>query len=299
MMFLNFLVLLFLPFIFLGVINKTKAFWGGRKGASVIQPLYDFIRLLKKGEVISTSTSFIFTVAPVLKLAAILVAGLLTPMIGCKSVFSFDYDFILFIYSLGLSRFFSLLGAMDTGSSFEGMGASREATFATIVEPALFMILASLIFLSGQRSFVGILSSLSIYTESARLIIVLIIGALFIMLVTEGCRIPVDDPNTHLELTMIHEVMVLDNSGPNLAMMGYASALKMILISSLIINLVVPQMGIFLSFAMYIACSFLIAVIIGCIESWMARLRLTHIPQFLLSMSAIGILIISIIMLKL
>ena len=142
---LNIAFLLIFPFLFIGLINKTKAFWAGRKGASVLQPFYDFLKLLSKGEVISSPSSFIFIITPSLMFASIIFAGLLVPIFSHKAILSFGGSFILFAYIMALGKFFSLIGAMDTGSSFEGMGASREASFSTLVEPAFFIIISSIL----------------------------------------------------------------------------------------------------------------------------------------------------------
>jgi formate hydrogenlyase subunit 4 len=290
---LNFFVLLVLPFLFLGMINRVKAFWAGRKGASIFQPFYDFTRLLKKGEVISTTTSFVFQIAPTVTFASILFAGFLAPMAGHKALFAFQGDFILFAYILGLGRFFSIIGAMDTGSSFEGMGASREGTFGALVEPAFFIVIASLSALSGAASFETVLR----FPQSANglmiLILFLVIVILFIMILTEGCRVPVDDPNTHLELTMIHEVMILDNSGPNLALIHYGAGMKMVVLTSLLCAMVIPEPpGFLYSALIFIGIQALTAIIIGCVESLMARLKMTHVPHFILLMTSLSLIVL-------
>jgi formate hydrogenlyase subunit 4 len=214
--FFNILIILFFPFIFLGIINKVKALWAGRIGPSIIQPFYDFIKLLKKGEVISATTTFIFKLAPSIILMSIFFAALVVPMASHKSIVSFNGDFIVFAYILALGKFFSITSALDTGSSFEGMGASREATISTLVEPAFFIILSTFSLVSGKLSFAGIFSYLNYNNLIYTLVIVLCVITFFIMMITESCRVPIDDPNTHLELTMIHEVMILDNSGVDL-----------------------------------------------------------------------------------
>jgi len=296
---LNIIFLLTFPFLFIGIINKTKAFWAGRKGASVFQPFYDFIKLLKKGEVISTTTSFVFALSPSLMFASVIFAGLLVPVFNHRAILSFEGSFILFAYILALGKFFSLIAAMDTGSSFEGMGASREASFSTLVEPAFFIIMASIIALSGNYTF----QSLSLILQSSGsfgyLIIILSVFALFIMMLVEGCRVPVDDPNTHLELTMIHEVMVLDNSGPDLAFILYGSGMKMIILASLIANLIIPTgLSFFYSIIAFIGIIFILAIIIGTLESSFARLRMTHVFEFIFTMSSISLIILSLTMIS-
>jgi formate hydrogenlyase subunit 4 len=292
--FINILVLVFFPFLFLGVINRVKSSFAGRKGPSVFQPFYDFLKLLRKGEVISHTTTWVFWAAPAVILSSTLCAAVLTPLAGHRALLSFTGDFVVFAYLLGLSRFFAVISAMDTGSSFEGMGASREAAFSVLVEPAFFIIIASLAAMSGAFSFESVFFLLKKDGVLALLIIAMSVLTLFIMLLAEGKRVPVDDPNTHLELTMIHEVMVLDNSGPDLAFILYGSAVKIVLICSLIANLVLPPgLGAGVAFALYAGILVFLAVCVGVVESMMARLRMTHVPQFLFSMTAVGLIILS------
>ena len=236
-MIVNILIILIFPLLFTGIINKTKAFWGGRKGASIFQPYYDFIKLMKKGEVISRVTSPVFFLFPVISLSTVIFAGLLLPIIDHKAVISFEGSFILFAYILALGKFFSIIGALDTGSSFEGMGAAREAFFTSIPEPAFFIILGSISIFGEINSFENLFGLYHAGSELSLLIVVLTVIILFIILLVEGSRIPIDDPNTHLELTMIHEVMVLDNSGPSLALIQYGAAMKIMILSSLITEL--------------------------------------------------------------
>ena len=293
--FINIIFLIILPFITLGIINKTKAFWGGRKGASIFQPLYDFLKLLKKESVISADTTILFKIAPIILLATTIFAGLFIPMATGKAVIETNCGFIIFAYILGLGKFLSIIAAMDTGSSFEGMGASREACFTTLVEPAFFVLMASIGVITGNLSFVGfseLFKSTGIYEY---LIIGLCIFALLIMILTECCRVPVDDPNTHLELTMIHEVMVLDNSGIDLAIITWATGIKMILLSSLIANLLIPQeINIILSIFLYFAIIIVIGIIIGTIESAVARLRMFHVFEFVFAMTPLALVALSI-----
>lgn len=291
---LNMLMLLILPFLFIGIINRTKSFWGGRKGPPLFQSLYDVIKLFKKGEVISHTTSFVFQIAPVISFASIICAGLFVPMVHQKSILSFEGDFLLFSYILATGKFFNIISAMDTGSSFEDMGASREALFSSLVEPAFFMMMGTLGILAERLSFSSIIS-FSQRGEYVLLISMLCVIILFVMLLTEGCRVPVDDPNTHLELTMIHEVMVLDNSGPDFALIQYGAAMKMLMISSVMINLMLPDSLFGAGFiAAFIAMMALIAMIIGTLESLMARVRMTHVPKFILFMSSISFILLSV-----
>lgn len=290
---INIVIVLFFPLFFLGIINKTKAVIGGRKGASVFQPFYDFMKLMRKGEVISNTTSFIFSLAPIMILSSLLFAYIFIPISG-NSIMNFEGDFVLFAYLLGFSKFFMVISALDTGSSFEGMGASREVTFTSILEPGFFIIMGSVAFISGLKSFNDIHNLLLVPGHLILLIITLVVIALFIMMIVEGCRVPADDPNTHLELTMIHEVMVLDNSGPDFGFILYSSGLKMFLISSIIALFITPfGYNLYVGYLMYIAIVIASAIVIGIIESIMARVRMSHVLEFVLIMVSISFLILS------
>jgi len=279
-----------LPFFFIGIINRTKARWAGRKGPSVFQLYYDFSRLLRKGEVISKTTSFVFIVTPSLNVAAALFALLFIPIPFIGSMISFPCDFIAFTYALGLAKFMLVLAALDTGSSFEGMGASREVTFSTLVEMAFFIVLGTLALLTNQISFEAIFATITVSAGYSLLVKILLVASLFIMLLAEGSRVPIDDPNTHLELTMIHEVMILDYSGPDLAFMVYAASMKMMLIALLIANLCIPpNLPSIAALCLFIGILLFIYISIGAVESLIARSRMSHVPQFIFVMTALSL----------
>ena len=293
---LNILILLFAPFLTIGVIKKTKAFWAGRKGASVLQPLWDFIRLMKKGAVYSKTTSWVFKLAPAFSLATVIFASLFVPLATGTSAINMPFSFIIFAYILGLGKFFSLLSALDTGSSFEGMGASREACFSTIVEPAFFIMMASLATLSQNYSFISFKSILLNAGVYGYLIIILAVVTLFVMLLVEGCRVPVDDPNTHLELTMIHEVMVLDNSGVDLGLITWANAIKIFLFEALIVNLLIPySLPESTSVLLFLLLIYILSFVIGTVESAIARFRMTHIFEFIFIMTITSLLVLALV----
>jgi len=295
----NISVLLLAPFFVTGIIKKTKAFWAGRKGVSIFQPLWDFTRLLKKNQVISLTTSWIFRFAPIVIFATTIFAGLFVPMLCGNSIINIEGAFIIFSYILGLGKFFALISAMDTGSSFEGMGASREACFTTIIEPAFFIILSSIIALTGNYSFKSLSMILTSVGTFGILIAVLAVIALFIMLLAECSRVPVDDPTTHLELTMIHEVMILDNSGQDLAVISWAAGIKMVILESLIANFIIPaNISIWLSAILFLMILAFIAVIVGTLESAIARLRMSHVFEFIFSMSSFALIILSLVAIK-
>lgn len=291
---INILILLIAPFFVMGIIKKTKAFWSGRKGVSLLQPFFDFIKLLKKDAVYSSTTSWVFKLAPLISFATIIFASLFVPLTNGQAIINFPFAFIIFAYILGLGKFFSILSAMDTGSSFEGMGASREANFSTIVEPAFFITLASIGALSHTFSFASFKNILSNAGVYGFLIIALTAFTLFVMLLIENCRVPMDDPTTHLELTMIHEVMILDNSGVDLAFISWASAIKLFLFEALIVNLILPiNLGDFGATILFLAAIVLLSIIIGTFESCIARFRMTHIFEFIFIMSLMALLILA------
>ncbi len=293
---LNILILFIAPFILLGILKKTKAFWAGRKGVSIFQPLWDFIRLMKKDAVYSTTTSWVFKFAPIASFSAIIFASFFVPLATGKAIINVPFAFIIFAYTLGFGKFFSIISALDTGSSFEGMGASREACFSTIVEPAFFIMMASIIALSQNYTFESIKLILKNAGVYGVLIIILAAVTLFIMLLVESCRVPVDDPTTHLELTMIHEVMILDNSGPDLGLITWGAAIKMFLFEALIANLILPLGESTLwNILLFLAIVALISFIIGTVESAIARFRMTHVFEFIFIMTLTALLILALV----
>ena len=294
---INLLIILAIPFIYIGVINKTKAVFSGRKGAPIIQPFFDFIKLMRKGEIISTTTTYVFQISSVIFLSTVVFAGLLIPGAGHQSILMFEGNFILFVYILSIGKFFMLINAMDTGSSFEGMGASREAFYSSIPEPAFFIILGALCLFQDTFTFDKLVNVIKNRSELGILIVILISAILFIILLIEGKRIPIDDPNTHLELTMIHEVMALDNSGPSLGFIQYGSAMKMVLISMLILDFLIPaNLGLPVSVGLLLIGLYIIAIAIGVIESTIARFRLVRIPDFILPTLSMSLIVMFIIL---
>jgi formate hydrogenlyase subunit 4 len=283
--------------LLLGITNKTKARFGGRVGPPVLQLYYDLTKLFQKGSVFSTTTTWVFRAGPVVGLVTTAMAVLLVPFAGPTAPISFVGDPILLVYLLGLGRFFTASAALDTGSPFEGMGAAREVTFACLAEPAFMMGLLVLARLSHSFQLSTMLgNSLAPYWSSAGASLALVLVSWSIILLTENCRIPFDDPNTHLELTMIHEVMVLDHSGPALGMILYGAALKLFIFGALIVRLVFPPIGSgLLAWPLFVLGMLAVAVLIGIVESTMARLRLTHIPVFLVAaclLSGFGVILL-------
>jgi len=278
------LVPVLFPPLMLGVIARTKARLAGRRGPPILQPYFDLARLLRKGIVRSRTTTWVFFAGPVVGLVTALLAALLVPLGTHGALVGFPGDLIAFAYLLALGRFFTIAAALDTGSAFEGMGAAREAAFSCLAEPAAFFALLVLVKLSGSFSLGEMLgpSLPTLWTVGAPSLGLAAVS-LFVVLLAENCRIPFDDPNTHLELTMIHEVMVLDHSGPPLALILYGSALKLFAYGLLLVRMVTPfELSTSASgVAASLAGLLLLAVLIGFVESVMARLRLVRVPSLL------------------
>jgi formate hydrogenlyase subunit 4 len=279
-------LLLAMPPLLLGVIQKTKAFFAGRSGPPLLQPYYDLARLARKGVVLSEATTWIFAAGPLVSLLALLLAGLLMPLGGSPAPVGFAGDAILFFYLLALARFFTTAAALDTGSAFEGMGAAREVTYACLSEPAVFFALLALARLSGSLSLSPILlGPHAALPEVSAAPLVLVAAGLAAVLLAENSRIPVDDPATHLELTMIHEVMVLDHSGPLLGLVEYGAAVKLFVLGALLLHLVAPlRTGLAgADWALFAGLLLALAIAVGVVESVMARLQLRHVPHLLVA----------------
>lgn len=282
--------------LLLGVINRTKAKFAGRVGSPLLQTYYDLYRLLKKDFIYSKSTSWVIRMGSWIILAATISVLSLLPLPGIPTLVSFKGDLLLFIYLLALTRFIIIVSALDTGSSFEGMGSAREAFFGLLAEPVIFLILITLAIMGHTFSLSGIFSAIT--TESWPLLapeLVLLVLAWFVILLLESCRIPFDDPNTHLELTMIHEVMVLDHAGFDLGLILYANSLKLWFFSSIVVQIIIPSNlfnlvgitsgssnGVVLSVLTHVLGILLVAVLIGVVESTMARLRINRVPNLIL-----------------
>jgi formate hydrogenlyase subunit 4 len=286
------LMALAMPILLVGLVNRTKSLWAGRKGPRLLQSGWDLARLLRKRPVYSAVASPLFRAGPWVVLAAGLLAAMIAPIVGKLAPLQFSYDFIFFAYTLGLARIFLMLSALDVGSSFEGMGAAREASFTAFIEPALFLLIGAATVATGYTSFAGLIGQLRQTSSFAWLALPAVV-VLFILLQAEAARVPVDDPLTHLELTMIHEVMVLDHSGPELAAMQYAAALKMMTYAGLIAALLNPFDAITQPLACVLSSLLLmgaVAVVVGCVESLTARLRMRLVPRYLLLASTLAAL---------
>ena len=267
-----------------GIINRVKAIVGGRQGRPLLQLYFDLDKLMRKSPVYAECSSWVFKAAPVAGMTASLGALLIIPYGALGSLVTFSGDFLLMAALFALSRFFLILGALDTGSPFEGMGAAREALFSALAEPILLFTLMTLGYQSGQFSLSHMLGGISEQTWAANWpYFTMQACAFFLLLLPENCRIPVDDPNTHLELTMIHEVMILDHSGPDLALLEYASAVKLWIFALLIANVIAPVSGLepLPGLALLVALVAAVAVLVGLVESMMARFRMERVPQIL------------------
>jgi len=288
--FIPLLLALVLSPLLLGVINRTKAFFAGRRGPPLLQTYFDLLKLLQKGAVYSRTTTWLFRAGPIVGLAAVLAAAMLLPLGNFPALIEFPADFLLFAGLLGLMRFFTVVAALDTGSSFEGMGASREVFFSALAEPALLVVLLTLARQTNSLSLSTMFGPVSgAHWLHFGPVLALVVIALMIVLLAENARIPVDDPNTHLELTMIHEVMVLDHGGPDFAFILYSAALKLWLFTALIVGMVLPATGNpWLDLLLAAGGMLLVVVIVGVIESVMARLRLVIVPQLLVGAGALA-----------
>lgn len=285
-------LVLTLPIILVGLVNRSKSWWAGRKGPRLLQSGYDLVRLLGKRPIISTVASPLFRMSAYVVLICGLAAASMVPMLGQFAPVQFSHDFIVVAYTLGLARIALTLAAMDVGSAFEGMGAAREASFSVYAEPALFLLIGAAGAATGMTSFADLIGHLH-NTPYFLIIVIPLVLALLILLQTEAARVPVDDPMTHLELTMIHEVMILDHSGPELAAMQYAAALKMTLYAGLIaalINPLDPQVAPVAAIGVSLGLMLLVALLVGCIESLTARLPMRWVTRYVLISSGAALL---------
>jgi formate hydrogenlyase subunit 4 len=281
-----------------GVATRTRAFMTGRRGAPVWQLYADLWKLSRRGIVYARVTTIAFRLVPIVALAGLLAAALLVPLDGRTSVFAFPGDIAAFVSTLALARFALVLGALDTGSSFEGMGASREVTFAALVEFAFFVCLAALSIATRQISLSGAAGApLVDRWPAAAPALSMVAAGWFILTLAECSRSPVDDPTTHLELTMIHEVMVLDHSGPDLAVILYASAVKLSVLTALLVRIVWPvaALSFELRLATLVAGMVLGGILVGVVEASMARLKLARVPLYIAggaALSALGLVLL-------
>ncbi|HEX7583896.1 MAG TPA: NADH-quinone oxidoreductase subunit H [Prolixibacteraceae bacterium] len=288
---LSLILILIAATFFTGVIIRVKSMASGRKGPGIFQPLKDVARLFKKGVVYSETTSFVFQIAPTIYFSSVVMAMLVVPFGQSKGIISFNGDFIFFAYVLALGKFFSIIAAMDTGSSFEGMGASREALYSMFAEPAFFILMGSIALLTGHTSFQEMFAALHIGSYISYALAILGTFVLMMVAMIENSRMPIDDPKTHLELTMVHEVMILDNSGFDLGLILTAGYLKFALYGALVVNLFIGVFQYKYSIPMFFVIQIVLASGVGFIESFIARFRMSHNAQFIFVLTSVSLLI--------
>lgn len=288
---LSFALIIITSFFFTGIIIRTKSLASGRMGPGIFQPMKDIFRLFKKGAVYSKTTSFIFQISPSIYFASVVMAILVVPFGQYKGFISFEGDFVFFAYVLAFGKFFSIISAMDTGSSFEGMGASREALYSMLAEPAFFLLMGSFALFTNHTSFYDIFFSLQFKSYVAYALGILATFVLIMIAMIENSRMPVDDPKTHLELTMVHEVMILDNSGFDLGLILHATNLKFAMYGALIANFFLASFQIYWAIPIFFATQFIFAVIVGLVESFSARFRMNHNAQFIFTLTSVSLMI--------
>lgn len=272
-----------------GVIRKIKALTQKRKGAPLLQMYRDLFKLLKKQSVVSETASWLFKAAPWIVLATSLAAALLIPFTARILPDQLPGDLIMLFYLLALGRFFLVLAGMDTGSAFGGMGSSREAMIAALIEPSILVSIFAIGLFAGSTSVLDILRAAQLSgVPLAQPLFILVGLALFIVLIAETARIPVDDPATHLELTMVHEAMILEHSGRHLALMEHGAAVKQLVLMSLLANVCLPHDqwialagigGLLLSVLVYIIKIIAVAILVAVAESATVKFRFFSVPN--------------------
>ncbi|KJR48989.1 Formate hydrogenlyase subunit 4 [Desulfosporosinus sp. I2] len=293
------LILLLAPLL-TGIIKKMKALFQTRKGPNIFQPYFDLYKYLQKESVVSEHTSWIFRVTPLIYLSSMLVVAAIVPVVVTDSLLAFTGDLILVVYLFALARFFLALAGVDAGSAFGGMGSSREMAVSAIAEPAFMLPLFTMAVAAGTSNLTGIVQSVVNGGEGVLTVAHLMsFVALFVVAVAETGRIPVDNPDTHLELTMIHEGMLLEYSGRNLALLSFSVSIKQFLIFTLLVNIFFPW-GIALASAgigalmtgtlVFILKLIVIAMVMAVVETSFAKARLFKVPDLLLASLLIGLL---------
>jgi formate hydrogenlyase subunit 4 len=279
-------VFLFAPFL-ISLIKKVKAMCQGRVGAPLLQSYFQLYKLFKKEIVYSDSSSFIMRLSPYINIAFLLVASIFVPIVFIPLSTSIFGNIILFLYLMVCARFFMALGGLDAGSTFGGMGSSREMTIASIIEPTTLMACAAMAFIlktTNIPEMFGTILDGTVYSIRR----FLVACSLFIILIVETARVPVDNPETHLELTMVHEAMILEQTGPKLALMELSYGIKQLILMTLLINIFFPWglateislTGILISIAAFTVKACVLAIVIGVFESFFAKIRFFRLPDF-------------------
>jgi formate hydrogenlyase subunit 4 len=282
-----------------GFVRKVKARLMRRRGPPILQLYWDLLRLIRKEAVIADNASWLFRAAPYLIFAATWVAAALVPTFATGLLFSWSADLIAIVALLGSARFFQTLAGMDVGTSFGGIGSSREVMFASLAEPAMLMVAFTLSLLAHSTQLSTISEVLRSPDVGLRVSLAMVLIALILVALAENARIPVDNPETHLELTMIHEAMVLEYSGRHLAMIELGSALKLLLYLSLIGSVFLPAgvahpgdglAGYGVGLAAYLAKLTVGALLLAVFETAIAKMRVFRVPQFLGAALMLGFL---------
>lgn len=288
---LNVAFVLFVSPLFMSIIKKVKAYTQRRKGPPLLQTYYGLLKLLKKEVIYSRNSSWIMRTTPYVNIAVMAVAALFVPMIFIPQPLSDIGNIILFLYLMALAKFFMALSGLDAGSTFGGMGSSREMTISAMIEPITIGVFAAIAFvlktLNLHEMFLNILKSNAIFADP---VLVLASISIFIILIVETARIPVDNPETHLELTMVHEAMILEQSGRNLFLMEWSHAIKQMLFMGILINIFFPwglavemtASGLAVSMAAFLVKACLLSGIVGLFEASCAKSRLFRLPDLLI-----------------
>lgn len=283
------LLLLAIAPLVTGIIRKIKAYMQQRRGASVLQPYRDIAKYFHKDSVVSRDTSWIFSVTPYISMAAVLIAALLVPVFVTRTL-GFVGDLIVVIYLLGTVRFFTALAALDAGSAFGGMGSSREMMVSSIVEPKMLLSIFAMGLITGTTSLGSIAGALSVSgIDLVRPGLFLASAAFLISTIAENARVPVDNPTTHLELTMIHEGMILEYSGKKLGLMELSSMTRLVLYFTILSNVFFPwgiandlsAISIGAGLISILVKVMFLALVIAIIESSISKLRLFRLPNLL------------------
>lgn len=295
----QFLLIIALAPLLTGVIKKTKAFFQTRRGPKIWQPYYDLYKLIQKESVISEHTSWIFRITPYIYLGSLLAASALIPVVTTEGSLGFTGDIIVIIYLFALARFFLTLAGLDAGSAFGGMASSREAAIASVAEPAMMLPLFTLALVAGTTNFTGIVAWVVNSGPAAMTPVHLMsFVALFVVAIAETGRIPVDNPDTHLELTMIHEGMLLEYSGKPLAFLTLGASIKQLLIFTFLANLFFPWgisgemnlISLVLASLVYIIKVMILGFVMAVVETSFAKMRLFKVPDLLMGSFLLGLL---------
>ena len=284
------LVLIVAPLLS-GLIKTLKARLQNRRGPNILQTYRDIFKLLRKGMVIPETASWIFSATPYIVFATAVLVGLMIPMAATDAPLSLFGGVLAVVYLLALGRFFLALGGLDAGSSFGGLGSSREMTISAIAEPAMMLAIFTVALAASSTNLsemakVAVSQSWKFLAPSQ----MLAFAALFIVLIAETGRIPVDNPATHLELTMIHEAMILEYSGPYLALLEWGASIKQLVLMTLVVNTFFPfglssdwtARGLGLGLVYYLTKMFLLTCLIVLVETTNAKLRLFRVPELLM-----------------